>query len=68
MRTSSSKAHSRSSTGSRQERGSLNGYEFSDSEAEQRAWEVLDFFWILSVGGHQSKNTNFDRPTPEHLP
>lgn len=44
------------------------GVEFSDSDAEQRAWEVLDFFWILSAGGQRAKDTNFDRQTPEHLP
>lgn len=44
------------------------GVELSDSDAEQRAWEVLDFFWILSVGGERAKDTNFDRSTSEPLP
>jgi hypothetical protein len=43
------------------------GVVLSDSDAEQRAWEVLDFFWILAVGSERARNTNFDRPTPEPL-
>ena len=25
------------------------------SEAEQRAWEVLEFFWLLSMGGEKAR-------------
>jgi len=42
--------------------------DLSDTEAEQRALEVLDFFWLLSAGGSRAKADHLDGSKPEPIP
>jgi hypothetical protein len=44
------------------------GANLSDTEAEQRALEVLEVLWLLSLGGSGTKADHLDGSKPEPVP